>query len=383
MRPILPGNPAQFPPIRAISSVPQMFTQPSNFGPIPPLRPPLSSIQPPLNQPPSAPALQPFSVGPMAAGRPPVPVNPQIVLPIRPMTPPLISSGQPLPSSGIVRPQLPVPSPSLVLGPQHNPPSNVPRPPVADFGPRSAPLFSPRPSASPPILSSAPPKMAPAPVVVRPPMPIPAPAQQSPVPLQHPPMPAPPPVPAPMVPVSPSNTNAAGAAATAPKPLRPISGDFTFQPLRTQPPSVMFSAQRAPSFRPAQTSPRPQQMQLPSGAPLRAQPPPPISLGYPSAHLTSPPQSSNTMLPPNQPGGTFSSVPNLQLGGKTIGFMPGNAPTTPGGSQIYDPFSPTASAAPAPAPAPAPTHQGGNPANNRKPETDAEYEDLMASVGVK
>ncbi|CAN4114102.1 unnamed protein product [Withania somnifera] len=46
-----------------------------------------------------------------------------------------------------------------------------------------------------------------------------------------------------------------------------------------------------------------------------------------------------------------------------------------GAHQIYDPFSPTS--------VPRHPHPGGNPAMTEKQESDPEYEDLMASVGVK
>eukprot|EP00258_Populus_trichocarpa_P036268 XP_024452287.1 splicing factor 1 [Populus trichocarpa] len=47
-----------------------------------------------------------------------------------------------------------------------------------------------------------------------------------------------------------------------------------------------------------------------------------------------------------------------------------------GGQQVYDPFSPTSVSA-------ASQQQVGNLGKGRKPENDPEYEDLMASVGVK
>ncbi|TYH04575.1 hypothetical protein ES288_A08G017600v1 [Gossypium darwinii] len=46
------------------------------------------------------------------------------------------------------------------------------------------------------------------------------------------------------------------------------------------------------------------------------------------------------------------------------------------GQQVYDPFSPTSVPG-------ASQHQGGGKANARKQDSDPEYEDLMASVGVK
>jgi splicing factor 1 len=51
-------------------------------------------------------------------------------------------------------------------------------------------------------------------------------------------------------------------------------------------------------------------------------------------------------------------------------------PSFQGGQQVYDPFSPTSVSV-------ASQQQVGNLGKGRKPENDPEYEDLMASVGVK
>lgn len=126
-------------------------------------------------------------------------------------------------------------------------------------------------------------------------------------------------------------------------------------PVRPVAPAIPISL---PSFPRAAQAPNP-----PSGPPMPAYP-----ANFQQARQNQMPQVS-------RPGGNFT-VPNQQMGDKPIGFTVGNVLTAPGGSQIYDPFSPTASAQP--------LHQGANnPANSKKPETDAEYEDLMASVGVK
>lgn len=57
------------------------------------------------------------------------------------------------------------------------------------------------------------------------------------------------------------------------------------------------------------------------------------------------------------------------------GYVAGRPVSSPArGNQIYDPFSPTSISS-------APQQQGGRPV--RKQDADAEYEDLMASVGVR
>ncbi|XP_031492106.1 uncharacterized protein LOC116258834 [Nymphaea colorata] len=78
-------------------------------------------------------------------------------------------------------------------------------------------------------------------------------------------------------------------------------------------------------------------------------------------------QIRNTPVPMNQPAGfAVMSRPTS-----------GNHGYTSNVNQIYDPFSPTS----------IPSQQGGNAAKSgvesRQQDTDAEYEDLMASVGVK
>lgn len=72
---------------------------------------------------------------------------------------------------------------------------------------------------------------------------------------------------------------------------------------------------------------------------------------------------------PITPRGNFMG-PNQQSN-RNLSFAP-----SPGGQQIYDPFSPTSVPI-------KPQQPGGNLLNGRKQETDPEYEDLMASVGVK
>ncbi|XAR60447.1 hypothetical protein NMG60_11033833 [Bertholletia excelsa] len=90
---------------------------------------------------------------------------------------------------------------------------------------------------------------------------------------------------------------------------------------------------------------------------------------YPS-RTGNPPQ-----LQQNYPGWRQSPLAPSQQPGNKLSFASPRPVSSPGTPQIYDPFSPTSvSAGPL---------QGGNPAKMRKQENDPEYEDLMASVGVK
>ncbi|CBI16489.3 hypothetical protein VitviT2T_007767 [Vitis vinifera] len=81
----------------------------------------------------------------------------------------------------------------------------------------------------------------------------------------------------------------------------------------------------------------------------------------------------NFPAPPARPGNP--SAPNQHFGNMSFA-SPKPASGPHGAPQIYDPFSPTSVPR-------APPQQGGNPAKLRKQENDPEYEDLMASVGVK
>lgn len=234
----------------------------------------------------------------------------------------------------------------------------------------------------------------------------------------------------------PINNPQTNIPATTPIPPRPSSGDFTFQPLgspsqtvsRPLPaPSVLQNstmqpplAPQTPTSRPAVqnlgpqhvmqdfSGTRPQMVQSPShsqvrpplqsfsGNPSPTRPPPrfpefPNQNPYPppasAPHVgpqsfTQGPQMPNfprqyppqMMNPPhlqqNQPGPTIHPggfVPNQQYGGRQV--------FSPNSNQVYDPFSPT-SAASAP-------QQPGTPSKVRKQEDDPEYDDLMASVGVR
>lgn len=76
---------------------------------------------------------------------------------------------------------------------------------------------------------------------------------------------------------------------------------------------------------------------------------------------------------PTAPRGNYLPT-NLNFG-RVPSFTPGGTASHRGG-QIYDPFSPTSISA-------RPQQQANTPAKARKQENDPEYEDLMASVGVK
>lgn len=86
------------------------------------------------------------------------------------------------------------------------------------------------------------------------------------------------------------------------------------------------------------------------------------AVGRPQSHLA-----------PNQQQ-LGSNLPSASSSGR-----PAAASSSPGAQQNYDPFSPTSiSTAPLQG-----QGQGGNPLKARKQENDPEYDDLMASVGVK
>lgn len=216
------------------------------------------------------------------------------------------------------------------------------------------------------------------------------------------------------------------SSATAPRPPHPSSGDFTFQPHQPQNPSPL-TVPRPSGMLPTQSTrsmgqmPAPQSPSFRMGAPNTAPqhimqvPRPQVGnqMGQPHAHHTSAvpfarnpnaafanvsPVSPTT--PPSQMGlRSFSTGPQMHyppgpFPPRPANPLPRNHPALPnrperhmglnqqfsnnrsGGPQIYDPFSPTSTSVPS-------QQQGGNPARARKPENDPEYEDLMASVGVK
>ncbi|KAF9596236.1 hypothetical protein IFM89_008399 [Coptis chinensis] len=217
--------------------------------------------------------------------------------------------------------------------------------------------------------------------------------------------------------------------ATTPRPQRPSSGDFTFQPLgspvavsqtvlrpsdqllkgssmqlnRTvQPPS-------GPSYQPALqnseqqlvmqgfpgTRPRNQALQSQFQVPSPTHPPRFLNPVSPTAsglrmgprNLTQtpqipnfpaplPPQMMNSLqLQPNQSNSIIRSGAFLVPNQHNLAFSSGKPALSPSGNQVYDPFSPTsASSAP---------QQPEHNAKVGKQEDDPEYVDLMASVGVR
>nr|XP_043613278.1 branchpoint-bridging protein isoform X2 [Erigeron canadensis] len=203
---------------------------------------------------------------------------------------------------------------------------------------------------------------------------------------------------------------------TALRPQQPISNDFTFQSHRAQNPT-------GHQFRPSQ-NPQGHAPQAPSFRPgINNQGTQSILQGFhrtQNSHQMGQHQGSSTMLPPierqpvfhghgprpppnhmgsrqfgpgpGSPAGTFPPRPGqAQQNHSSMGFRPqnlapmnqhfrGNAPYSMGrlqGSnlsvrqQVYDPFSPTA------------VPSKPNLQSSRKQDSDPEYDDLMASVGVK
>lgn len=233
------------------------------------------------------------------------------------------------------------------------------------------------------------------------------------------------------VPGSSLNINSARPTSfVTPKPLQP-SSDFTFQPHQPQNPASpaasrlisQFGSQELPPsnqmmnphLRPAIDNPNAPQViqgfQRPQLNNQISQPGPPMSLDFargpagPLPQFRHPTFSNQGMASPTGPQmqpmnfrpapnhvGSFSPRVNsmpLQPNNPTAMHRPQNfespnnvffrhgrpASSSSGAHQIYDPFSPTS--------VPRHPHPGGNPAMAVKQESDPEYEDLMASVGVK
>ncbi|KAJ9153357.1 hypothetical protein P3X46_026805 [Hevea brasiliensis] len=233
-----------------------------------------------------------------------------------------------------------------------------------------------------------------------------------------------------------SNPTLTRPTVTAPKLLHSGPGDFTFQPHHPQNPaphSVLRPSnqpmtQDPPLARPLM-QPSPQTPSFRLAAPNSI--PPPGMHVFPSSHIsnqmgqTQPHMSpipfvgnsTGSSVPPRvpafsnasptiPPARNFSPVARLPDLSGPFPPRPGNplqvrqsypGPITPqgnfmasnqqsnrnlsfasspGGQQIYDPFSPTSVPI-------MPQQQGGNLLKGRKQEADPEYEDLMASVGVK
>ncbi|KAK9072559.1 hypothetical protein SSX86_008993 [Deinandra increscens subsp. villosa] len=191
------------------------------------------------------------------------------------------------------------------------------------------------------------------------------------------------------------------------RPQQPRSNDFTFQTNRPQTPSSQFippQNPQPPPFRPGMTNHitqpvmqgfhRPQnshqmgQHQGPGQQPVfpgQGPRPPPNHVG------PGPRQFGPVPVPPPVPfpsrPGNFGQVQQIQPGfrpqnllghlnqpfrGNSSYSMVRPGPNPSGPQQVYDPFSPTAA-----------PHKPGNPQSSRKQDSDPEYDDLMASVGVK
>lgn len=191
----------------------------------------------------------------------------------------------------------------------------------------------------------------------------------------------------------------------APRPQQPSSNDFTFQNNRAQAPASQFIAPQnpqSPSFRPGMSNhvmpsvmqgfQRPQnshlmgQHQGPGQQPVfpghGPRPPPnhagqgPRQFGPGSSAIPFPPRPGNFgPVQQFQPGfrpQNLSGHLNQPFRGNAL-YSTGRPSSHPSGThQVYDPFSPTAV-----------THKPGNPQSSRKQDSDPEYDDLMASVGVK
>ncbi|MFS7916102.1 putative K domain, splicing factor 1, helix-hairpin domain, K domain, type 1 superfamily [Helianthus anomalus] len=175
------------------------------------------------------------------------------------------------------------------------------------------------------------------------------------------------------------------------RPQQPSSNDFTFQTNRAQSPSFRpgMSNHVAPpvmqGFHRPQNSNQMGQHQGPglgqqSVFPGHGPRPPPNHLGPgpgPRQFALGPPP-----IPFQPRPGNFGSAQQIQPGFRPQNLQPirGNVPYTmgrpglnaSGPQQVYDPFSPTAV-----------PHKHGNPQSSRKQDSDPEYDDLMASVGVK
>ncbi|KAH1108887.1 hypothetical protein J1N35_012655 [Gossypium stocksii] len=157
---------------------------------------------------------------------------------------------------------------------------------------------------------------------------------------------------------------------------RPQSGNQMGLPQTHMSSSQLAAQQNAMSARPPAfpgTGPNPvPQMGLRNFVP----PPqaPNIAGSFPSrpGHSLQHQQHYPPLLP--RPGNFAPPNPRFSSGG-----FPQSTRSTSGhsaGQQVYDPFSPTSVPG-------ASQHQGGGKANARKQDSDPEYEDLMASVGVK
>ncbi|KAI3716514.1 hypothetical protein L1987_67436 [Smallanthus sonchifolius] len=189
------------------------------------------------------------------------------------------------------------------------------------------------------------------------------------------------------------------------RPQQPSSNDFTFQTNRAQTSTSQFippQNPQSPLFRPGMSNhvapPVMQGFHRPQNSHQMGQGPGPGPQPVFPGHGPRPPPNHMGPGPrqfgPGSPAGPFPPRPgNFGAVQQTQpGFRPqnllghfnqpfrGNAPYSmarpslnpSGPQQVYDPFSPTAV-----------PHKPGNQQSSRKQDSDPEYDDLMASVGVK
>lgn len=399
-------------PVQQVSSTPS--NMPSLFGPRPvpqnpsfvpsrPQQPMLQSFdrsympQPPtlgyMGQP-RNPSLQsttgqPNISGPppFTAGNQPTPTDPhQMVRPLMPQSaPPGNFVDRPLIPAGWPQPQAP---PSASLGPANMPqiarpmvPPRVPHPmAIRSMGPppfnvTAGNMVSPITTLAiqpPPLLTSTSGHSSTAPMLQKV-SPLNSCASGIISPMGS--RPVPPPLPS-STPINPPSV-------AAPKPQHPSSNDFTFQPQRPQLLPPQTSQTLPPSFRPSpppvmQGFPRPNQMTRPPRLQIMSMAPP-RHLTFQNPAPTTPSGLQRSFSPgqqlpfPPRPVQNFPATLNNRPPQGYVSpnqhFNSNHQPFPSGGQQIYDPFSPTS----------VPKVGGGNPPK----ESDPEYEDLMASVGVK
>ncbi|XP_022730090.1 splicing factor 1 isoform X2 [Durio zibethinus] len=140
-------------------------------------------------------------------------------------------------------------------------------------------------------------------------------------------------------------------------------------------PNAMSASLRPPAFPstgPAANATPVSQMGLRNFVPS---PPTPNMAGpFPSRPAHSLQRQQHYPAMPTRPGNFASPNPRFASGPFLQSTRPTSGHST--GQQVYDPFSPTSVPVLS-------QHQGGDKAKARKEESDPEYEDLMASVGVK
>lgn len=441
-RPIMAGpqNPS------FVGSRPQPMLQGQRpYMPQPPPLGFMGSPRTPMPNQPNVSAPSPFTGNqPLITGAPPNNMRP-LAAPLPQSAPPLTFLNRPLTSSGwsqppsgppvslgpsntgqMSRPMVPSPQGShpMSSGPPLNMVNSPFRPPAPQLSgapptrPITAPVYASAPQPQMPMRPHS--SMSPMqPIVARPNTTFGS--------TQHSPVASAPPPPQSGNPgyalgAAPSFTPVKPPSVSAPVPLHPSSNNFTFQPHRPQnpvspvmprPPPQNFPVQQpltpqTPSFRPAMHNSGPppamQGIQRPNFSHPTSQPRAQISTSMPHGPprhqafqnqgpgpvgpTTTPvpqmgPKNFGPALFPPRPGNLVPPQQNyLAMGTRPSSFLApnqqwfgGNRPasSSSGMQQIYDPFSPTS----------VPQQVGGNSAKVGKQESDPEYEDLMASVGVK